>query len=144
MKLKQTNLSQKVTALLDQADALTVSMKAVRQDIASTVIGLDWADAWDLVARDVLPPIAKKYKVKIEKTRTGSYKLVDSNGARADTAYSFMRTLLSATNLVAGAGDTNKNKVNKKISPVDRLIASFNKLSLREQRDFIKALPKNV
>jgi hypothetical protein len=142
--MKQTKLSQQVVALLAQADGLTASMMTVRASIASHVIGLEMQDAWDLIAREVLPPIAKKYGAKIERTRTGSCKLVKSDGSRHETAYSFMRTLLSATNLIAGAGDTNKNAKRNKLSAVDRLVASFNKLSLREQREFIKALPRNV
>ena len=142
--MKQTKLSQQVSALLSQADGLTASMMTVRANIASRVIGLDMQAAWDVIAQEVLPPIAKKYGAKIERTRTGSCKLVRKDGTRHDTAYSFMRTLLSATNLIAGAGDTNKNAKRNKLSAVDRLVASFNKLSLREQREFIKALPRNV
>lgn len=142
--MKQTKLSQQVSALLSQADGLTASMMTVRANIASHVIGLDMQEAWNEIAREVLPPIAKKYGAKIEQTRTGSYKLVRKDGTRHDTAYSFMRTLLSATNLISGAGDTNKGATRNKLSAVDRLVASFNKLSLREQREFIKALPRNV
>ena len=142
--MKQTKLSQQVSALLSQADGLTASMMTVRANIASRVIGLEMQAAWDVIADEVLPPIAKKYGAKVERTRTGSCKLVRKDGTRHDTAHSFMRTLLSATNLVTGAGDTNRSSTRNKLSAVDRLIASFNKLSMREQREFIKSLPRNV
>ena len=142
--MKRNTLSQQVTALLNQADGLTASMMQVRANIASRVIGLDMIAAWDVIAEEVLPPIAKKYGAKVERTRTGSCKLIRTDGTRHDTAYSFMRTLLSATNLISGAGDTNKGATRNKLSAVDRLVASFNKLSLKEQREFIKALPRNV
>ena len=111
--MKRNTLSQQVTALLNQADGLTASMMQVRANIASRVIGLDMIAAWDVIAEEVLPPIAKKYGAKIERTRTGSCKLVNKDGSRHERAYSFMRTLLSATNLISGAGDTHKNAKDK-------------------------------
>jgi hypothetical protein len=127
--MKRTTLTQQVTNLLTQADGLTKSMLDVRKNIAGAVIGLDMQAAWDVIERDVLPPIAKKYGAKIERTRTGSCKLVNKDGSRHERAYSFMRTLLSATNLISGAGDTNKNRKDKPRFKTEK--------ELMTQRDFV-------
>jgi hypothetical protein len=122
-----------------------------RKDIRDDVISLPTLEAqWDFVGKELMPLIAKipAYKgCKIVKTNRGSYQFVDAKtGARHEGARSFLRDRLSLTTLLAGSGNTNKKTRNKKesLSPVDSLLQAFEKLSLKQQRQFISALPKVI
>ena len=122
-----------------------------RKDIRDDVLSFKTLDAqWEFVGTKLMPLILKipAYKgCKIAKTNRGSYQFVDAKtGKRHEGARSFLRDRLSLTTLLAGAGNTNKKTRNKKesLSPVDSLLQAFEKLSLKQQREFLKRCPNVI
>jgi len=122
-----------------------------RKDIRDDVLAFNTLEAqWHFVGTELMPLIAQipAYKgCKIVKTNRGSYQFVDAKtGARHEGARSYLRDRLSLTTLLSGSGNTNKSVRSKKetLSPVDSLLKAFEKLSLKQQRQFVAALPKVI
>jgi hypothetical protein len=138
------SITARLEELFNASNVFQKKLSEVQREILSAVQGKDLPDAWAFVGSFVAPVVAKKYGAIAEQTRNGTWTMKKKDGTRHDTAYSCLRSLLALTNLLSGAGATNKNAKRNKVSPVDRLIVAFEKLSLREQREFIKALPRNV
>jgi hypothetical protein len=122
-----------------------------RKDIRDDVLAFNTLEAqWHFVGTELMPLIARipAYKgCKIVKTNRGSYQFVDAKtGARHEGARSYLRDRLSLTTLLAGSGNTSKTVRNKKesLSPVDSLLQAFEKLSLKQQREFLKRCPNVI
>jgi hypothetical protein len=122
-----------------------------RKDIRDDILAIKTLEAqWEFVGTELMPLIARipAYKgCKIVKTNRGSYQFIDGKtGNRHEGARSYLRDRLSLTTLLAGSGNTNKSVRNKKetLSPVDSLLKAFEKLSLKQQRQFVAALPKVI
>lgn len=129
----------------DKANALVKEAGAIQKDIASQILSLPTHEAqMDFVASKVAPAVATKYKAKVVRTKTGGVSFNKSDGTRDSTALSALRYWCARTTLFAPSGSAAKKANRNKLSAVDRLLASFEKLSLREQREFIKSLPRNV
>jgi hypothetical protein len=129
----------------DKANALVKEAGAIQKDIASQILSLPTHEAqMDFVASKVAPAVATKYKAKVVRTKTGGVSFNKSDGTRDSTALSALRYWCARTTLFAPSGSAAKKATRNKLSAVDRLLASFEKLSLREQREFVKSLPRNV
>ena len=129
----------------DKANALVKEAGAIQKDIATQILSLPTHEAqMDFVADKVAPAVATKYKAKVVRTKTGGVSFNKSDGTRDSTALSALRYWCAGTTLFAPSGSAAKKATRNKLSAVDRLLASFEKLSLREQREFVKSLPRNV
>ena len=132
----------------DKADRLVEEAGEIQQDIAARILALPTREAqMDFVASKVAPAIAARpqYKAKVVRTKTGGVSFNKSDGTRHSTALSALRYWCARTTLFAPSGSAaKKGNTRNKMSAVDRLLASFEKLSLKEQREFIKSLPRNV
>jgi len=129
----------------DKANALVKEAGAIQKDIATQILSLPTHEAqMDFVANKVAPAVATKYKAKVVRTKTGGVSFNKSDGTRDSTALSALRYWCARTTLFAPSGSAAKKATRNKLSAVDRLLASFEKLSLREQREFVKSLPRNV
>ena len=129
----------------DKANALVKEAGAIQKDIATQILSLPTHEAqMDFVANKVAPAVATKYKAKVVRTKTGGVSFNKSDGTRDSTALSALRYWCAGTTLFAPSGSAAKKATRNKLSAVDRLLASFEKLSLREQREFVKSLPRNV
>jgi len=122
-----------------------------RKDIRDDVLSFKSLEAqWEFVGTKLMPEIAKipAFKgCKITQTNRGSYQFVDAKtGKRHEGAHSFLRDRLSLTTLLSGSGNTKKSTRNKKesLSPVDALLQAFEKLSLKQQREFMKRCPNVI
>lgn len=144
MKTKQ-QIAAQVTALIDSGIALTKSLQATQADILACVEGKPLDAAWAFVGEAVVPPIAKKYGAVARQTKTGTWTLDRKDGTRHDTAYSFLRSLLARTNLLAGSGRTHKGANRHKSEPAitphrDFVLKSFKLLSVADRKWVIKQL----
>ena len=130
----------------DKADRLVQEAGAIQQDIASRILACNTLEAqMDFVASKVAPAVAKRYGAEVVRTRTGGVSFNKADGTRDSTALSALRYWCARTTLFAPSGSAaKKGNTRNKMSAVDRLLASFEKLSLKEQREFIKSLPRNV
>ena len=130
----------------DKADRLVQEAGAIQQDIASRILACNTLEAqMDFVANKVAPAVAKRYGAEVVRTRTGGVSFNKADGTRDSTALSALRYWCARTTLFAPSGSAaKKGNTRNKMSAVDRLLASFEKLSLKEQREFIKSLPRNV
>ena len=130
----------------DKADRLVQEAGAIQQDITTRVLALPtWDAQMDFVAGKVAPAVALRYNAEVVRTKTGGVSFNKADGTRDSTALSALRYWCAGTTLFAPSGSAaKKGDTRKKMSAVDRLLASFEKLSLKEQREFIKSLPRNV
>ena len=129
----------------DKADRLVKDAGDIQADIASRILACNsWEAQMDFVAGKVAPAIAQRYKAEVVRTKTGGVSFNKSDGTRDSTALSALRYWCARTTLFAPSGSAAKKQTRNKLSAVDQLLASFEKLSLKEQREFIKALPRNV
>ena len=130
----------------DKADRLVQEAGAIQQDIASRILACNTLEAqMDFVASKVAPAVARRYNAEVVRTRTGGVSFNKADGTRDSTALSALRYWCARTTLFAPSGSAaKKGNTRNKMSAVDRLLASFEKLSLKEQREFIKSLPRNV
>lgn len=130
----------------DKADRLVQEAGEIQKDIAARVLALPtWEAQMDFVASKVAPAIAKHKKAEVVRTKTGGVSFNKADGTRDSTALSALRYWCARTTLFAPSGSAaKKGKTRNKVSAVDRLLASFENLSLKEQREFIKSLPRNV
>lgn len=142
--MQKHHITISIEQLFAACAVATKKLSEVQADILREVRGLDMPEAWEFVGKHIVPVVSKKYGAVAEQTRNGTWTLKRADGTRHDTAYSFLRSLLATTNLLSGSGATNRGAKRNKLSAVDRLLASFEKLSLREQREFVKSLPRNV
>ena len=124
----------------------TAKLKDVQAEILAAVKGKDMQDAWAFVGTHVVPVVAKKYGAIAEQTRNGTWTLKTAEGKRHDTAYSFLRSLLATTNLLAGAGRTHKgadrNKTEKPAPHAqrDHALKAMELLSAADRKWVIKQL----
>lgn len=100
--------------------------------------------------RDVVNKLAgvhaKYYACHAHETESGAWRFFTSaddltSANRHDAA---TRQWNRAIAPLTGQAKSNRGGARNKISAVDRLLASFEKLSVREQREFVKALPRNI
>ena len=129
----------------DKADRLVQEAGAIQQDIASRILACNTLEAqMDFVASKVAPAVAKRYGAEVVRTRTGGVSFNKADGTRNSTALSALRYWCARTTLFAPSGSAAKKTTRNKMSAVDRMLQAFEKLSLKDQRAFIKALPRNV
>ena len=130
----------------DSADRLVKDAGEIQQDIASRILACSSREAqMDFVASKVAPAIATRYKAEVVRTKTGGVSFNKADGTRDSTALSALRYWCARTTLFAPSGSAAKKSTTRnKLSAVDRLLEAFEKLSLKEQREFVKSLPRNV
>ena len=131
----------------DKADRLVQEAGAIQQDIAARILALPtWEAQMDFVASKVAPAIAARpqYKAEVVRTKTGGVSFNKADGTRHSTALSALRYWCARTTLFAPSGSAAKKTTRNKLSAVDRMLQAFEKMSLKDQRAFIKALPRNV
>lgn len=130
----------------DRADRLVKDAGEIQKDIATRILACKTREAqMDFVANKVAPAIASRYEAEVVRTKTGGVSFNKADGTRDSTALSALRYWCARTTLFAPSGSAaKKGNTRNKMSAVDRLLASFNNLSLKEQREFIKSLPRNV
>lgn len=113
-----------------------------RIDIRDAVLSFPTREAqWKFVGEELMPIIASipAYgNPKIEQTKTGSYKFVDRKTGEMikGGAYNFLRDRLSLTTLLSGVGNTNKRNKAEPKSAVDKLLATYEKLSAADKKAF--------
>lgn len=123
----------------------TKKLSEVQADILSEVRGMEMREAWEFVGKHVVPVVARKYGAVARETKSGTWTLDRKDGKRHDTAYSFLRSLLATTNLLSGAGRTNKSASRHKSEPAitphrDFVLKSFKLLSVADRKWVIKQL----
>ena len=129
-------------ALVANAVKLQSEAQANREHIREAVLSLPTREAqWEFVGTQLMPVIASipAYgNPKIEQTKTGSYKFVDRKTGEMikGGAYNFLRDRLSLTTLLSGVGNTNKRNKAEPKSAVDKLLATYEKLSATEKKAF--------
>ena len=129
----------------DKADRLVQEAGAIQQDIATRILACNTLEAQlDFVASKVAPAVARRYNAEVVRTRTGGVSFNKADGTRDSTALSALRYWCARTTLFAPSGSAAKKSTRNKTSAVDRLLQAFEKLSLKEQREFVKSLPRNV
>lgn len=89
---------------------------------------------------------AMYYKCHAHQTENGAWRFFNdaddvTSANRHDAA---TRQWNRAIAPLTGIAKSNRGGFRNKVSAVDRLLASFEKLSLKEQREFVKALPRNI
>lgn len=99
--------------------------------------------------RDVVSKLAgvhaKYYACHAHETDSGAWRFFNdaedvTSANRHDSATrQWNRTIAPLTGTKSKQGGSRN-----KMSAVDRLLASFEKLSVREQREFVKSLPRNI
>lgn len=129
--MQKHHITTSIEQLFVACAVATKKLSEVQADILREVRGKDLSDAWEFVGKHIVPTVAKKYGAVAEQTRNGTWTLKRKDGTRHDTAYSFLRSLLATTNLLAGSGDTNKNSKRKN---GDR---NKTEKQLMTQRDFV-------
>jgi hypothetical protein len=108
-------------------------------DIAKCVLAHKTLEAqWTWVSENVAPALAKHYKATARETRNGTITFDNPDGTRHDAALSALRSLLSGTTLLAGAGNTNRNKKEK--DPVADLLKQFNALTAKQKKQFLASV----
>lgn len=130
----------------DRADRLVKDAGEIQKDIATRILACKTREAqMDFVANKVAPAIASRYEAEVVRTKTGGVSFNKADGTRDSTALSALRYWCARTTLFAPSGSAaKKGNTRNKMSAVDRLLEAFEKLSLKEQREFIKSLPRNV
>ena len=129
----------------NNADRLVSDAGEIQADIASRILACKtWEAQMDFVASKVATQVAQRYKAEVVRTNTGGVSFNKPDGTRDSTALSALRYWCARTTLFAPSGSAAKKQARNKLSAVDQLLASFEKLSLKEQRQFIKSLPRNV
>ena len=136
--MKQHHITVSIEQLFAACAVATKKLAEVQADILREVRGMDMPEAWEFVGKHIVPVVAKKYGAVAEQTRNGTWTLKRKDGTRHDTAYSFLRSLLATTNLLAGAGRTNKgasrNKTEKDLmSHRDFVLKAFKLLSAKDR-----------
>lgn len=130
----------------DKADRLVKDAGAIQKDIASRILACATLEAqMDFVASKVAPAIAKRYKAKVVRTRTGGVSFDKSNGERDSTALSALRYWCARTTLFAPSGSAAKKPRLKTEKPShiaqrEHALKAFKLLSVADRKWFLSQI----
>lgn len=129
----------------DKADRLVKEAGAIQKDIASRILACPTLETqMEFVATSVAPAIAKRYKSKVVRTRTGGVSFNKADGTRDSTALSALRYWCARTTLFAPSGSAaRKDKPrfktdDKTVWQRDFVLKAFKLLSVADRKWVIK------
>jgi hypothetical protein len=140
-----SNIKTQVVQFCRDLDKVASNRNSLIAQIATALAKLRKPEAkWAWVRENVAEPIAAHYSdAVIRETRNGTltFDIKGEEGARHDAALSRLRALISTSELMAGSGNTNRNKAEtvapRKTKRVSELLAMFNDLSAAERAAFL-------